>query len=252
MYKIKTIKGREILDSRGNPTIEVELELYSGAVGVFSVPSGASTGKYEALELRDNDENRYNGKGVLKAIDNINIVINDELKDREFKSQEWLDNLLIEIDGTKDKSNLGANAILGVSCAFARACAEEDNIELYEEINNIYKRLGGKKNTSLPTPSFNILNGGKHGDNGIDFQEFMILPNGVNGLSEQVRCGAEIFHSLRSIIKNHNLSVGVGDEGGFSPNLKSNIEALEIIQEAIEETNWKLGKDVNIAIDVAS
>ena len=252
MYKIKTIKGREILDSRGNPTIEVELELYSGAVGVFSVPSGASTGKYEALELRDNDENRYNGKGVLKAIDNINIVINDELKDREFKSQEWLDNLLIEIDGTKDKSNLGANAILGVSCAFARACAEEDNIELYEEINNIYKRLGGKKNTSLPTPSFNILNGGKHGDNGIDFQEFMILPNGVNGLSEQVRCGAEIFHSLRSIIKNHNLSVGVGDEGGFSPNLKSNIEALEIIQEATEETNWKLGKDVNIAIDVAS
>lgn len=252
MYKIKTIKAREILDSRGNPTIETMVELDGGFVGVFGVPSGASTGIYEALELRDGDKARYGGKGVLKAVDNTNMVIFDELKDAEINSQEELDELLLKIDGTDNKSNLGANAILGVSCAFTKACAEQDGVELYEKINEIYKRLGGKQEMGLPTPSFNIINGGKHGENGIDFQEFMILPEGVKGFSEKVRCGAEIFQALKSTIKSHGLSVGVGDEGGFAPQLGANIKALEIISEATNKTTWKFGEDVKIALDVAA
>ena len=252
MYKIKLIQAREILDSRGNPTVETKVELEGGFVGVFGVPSGASTGIYEALELRDGDKARYGGKGVLKAVDNTNMIIFDELKDTEINSQEELDDLLIRIDGTKNKSNLGANAILGVSCAFTKACAEQDGVELYQKINEIYKRLGGKKEMGLPTPSFNIINGGKHGENGVDFQEFMILPEGVNGFSEKVRCGAEIFQALKSTIKSHGLSVGVGDEGGFAPQLGANAKALEIISEAISKTNWKFGQDVKIALDVAA
>lgn len=252
MYKIKTIKAREILDSRGNPTVETTVMLSNGDIGVFGVPSGASTGVYEALELRDEDKNRYNGKGVLKAVDNINFVIFDDLKDKEISSQEELDNLLIQIDGTNNKSNLGANAILGVSCAFTKACASQDGVELYEKINEIYKRLGGNKEMGLPTPSFNIINGGKHGENGIDFQEFMILPEGVNGFSEKVRCGAEVFQALKSTIKSHGLSVGVGDEGGFAPQLGANIKALEVISEAVSKTNWVFGKDIKIALDVAA
>ena len=252
MYKIKLIQAREILDSRGNPTVETKVELEGSFVGIFGVPSGASTGIYEALELRDGDKARYGGKGVLKAVDNTNMIIFDELKDTEINSQEELDELLIKIDGTKNKSNLGANAILGVSCAFTKACAEQDGVELYQKINEIYKRLGGKKEISLPTPSFNIINGGKHGENGVDFQEFMILPEGVNGFSEKVRCGAEIFQALKSTIKSHGLSVGVGDEGGFAPQLGANAKALEIISEAIAKTNWKFGQDVKIALDVAA
>ena len=252
MYKIKFVYAREILDSRGNPTVETKIELDGGFVGTFGVPSGASTGIYEALELRDGDKARYGGKGVLTAVKNTNTTILNELKDKEISSQEELDAILLKLDGTKNKSNLGANAILGVSCAFTKACAKQDGVGLYEKINEIYKRFGGKAEMGLPTPSFNIINGGKHGENGIDFQEFMILPEGVTGFSEKVRCGAEIFAALKSTIKSLGLSVGVGDEGGFAPQLGANVRALEVISEAVAKTNWKFGIDVKIALDVAA
>lgn len=252
MYKITNVIAREILDSRGNPTIETKVVLDGGFDGVFGVPSGASTGAHEALELRDGDKSRYGGKGTLKAVENTNTTILNAIKEKEFSSQEELDSFLLALDGTKNKSNLGANAILGVSCAFTKAAAKKDNTTLYSFINNEYKRLGGKKELSLPTPSFNVINGGKHGENGIDFQEFMILPVGPKSFADKLRAGAEIFQSLKSTIKSKGLSVGVGDEGGFAPQLGANIRALEIIEEAVSKTNWKFGEDIKIALDCAS
>jgi len=252
MYKIKNVIAREILDSRGNPTVETKVVLDGGFEGTFGVPSGASTGAYEALELRDGDKSRYGGKGVLKAVENTNVIILNAIKDKEFSSQEELDSFLIALDGTKSKSNLGANAVLGVSCAFTKAAASQDGIALYSFINNEYKRLGGKNNLSLPTPSFNVINGGKHGENGIDFQEFMILPIGPKTFADKLRAGAEIFQALKSTIKSKGMSVGVGDEGGFAPQLGANVRALEIIEEAVSKTAWKFGEDVKIALDCAS
>ncbi len=252
MYKIKNVIAREILDSRGNPTVETKVVLDGGFEGTFGVPSGASTGIYEALELRDGDKSRYGGKGVLKAVENTNKTILNAISGKEFSSQEELDNFLISLDGTKNKSNLGANAILGVSCAFTKAAAKQDGIELYSFINKEYKRLGGKNGLSLPTPSFNVINGGKHGENGIDFQEFMILPVGPKTFAEKLRAGAEIFQALKSTIKSKGLSVGVGDEGGFAPQLGANARALEILEEAVGKTNWKFGEDIKIALDCAS
>lgn len=252
MYKIKNVFAREILDSRGNPTIETKVELDGGFEGVFGVPSGASTGIHEALELRDGDKLRYGGKGTLKAVENTNTIILNAISGKEFLSQEELDNFLINLDGTKNKSNLGANAILGVSCAFTRAAAKSDSIALYSFINKEYQRLGGKNSLSLPTPSFNVINGGKHGENGIDFQEFMILPVGPKTFADKLRAGAEIFQSLKTTIKSKGLSVGVGDEGGFAPQLGANVKALEVIEEAVSKTNWKFGEDIKIALDCAS
>ena len=252
MYKIKNVFAREILDSRGNPTIETKVELDGGFEGVFGVPSGASTGIHEALELRDGDKLRYGGKGTLKAVENTNTIILNAISGKEFLSQEELDNFLINLDGTKNKSNLGANAILGVSCAFTRAAAKSDSIALYSFINKEYQRLGGKNSLSLPTPSFNVINGGKHGENGIDFQEFMILPIGPKTFADKLRAGAEIFQSLKTTIKSKGLSVGVGDEGGFAPQLGANVKALEVIEEAVSKTNWKFGEDIKIALDCAS
>lgn len=252
MYKIKNVSAREILDSRGNPTIETMVVLEGGFEGVFGVPSGASTGVHEALELRDGDKARYGGKGTLKAAENTNTTILNAISGKEFSSQEELDAFLIALDGTKNKSNLGANAILGVSCAFTKAAAKQDGMTLYSFINREYKRLGGTKNMSLPTPSFNVINGGKHGENGIDFQEFMILPVGPKTFADKLRAGAEIFQALKSTIKSKGLSVGVGDEGGFAPQLGANVRALEIIEEAIGKTNWKFGEDIKIALDCAS
>ncbi len=252
MYKIKNVFAREILDSRGNPTIETKVELDGGFEGVFGVPSGASTGIHEALELRDGDKLRYGGKGTLKAVENTNTIILNAISGKEFLSQEELDNFLINLDGTKNKSNLGANAILGVSCAFTRAAAKSDGVALYSFINKEYQRLGGKNSLSLPTPSFNVINGGKHGENGIDFQEFMILPVGPKTFADKLRAGAEIFQSLKTTIKSKGLSVGVGDEGGFAPQLGANVKALEVIEEAVSKTNWKFGEDIKIALDCAS
>lgn len=252
MYKIKNIIAREILDSRGNPTVETKVVLSTDCEGVFGVPSGASTGAYEALELKDGDKSRYGGKGVLKAVENTNVIILNAINNKEFSSQEELDSFLLALDGTKNKSNLGANAILGVSCAFAKAAAKQDEISLYSYINREYKELGGEKGLSLPTPSFNVINGGKHGENGIDFQEFMILPVGPKTFAEKLRAGAEIFQALKSTIKSKGLSVGVGDEGGFAPQLGANVRALEIIEEAVSKTNWKFGEDIKIALDCAS
>ncbi len=252
MYKIKNVVAREILDSRGNPTVETRVVLDGGFEGIFGVPSGASTGAYEALELRDGDKMRYGGKGVLKAVENTNTTILNAISGKEFATQEELDSFLISLDGTKSKSNLGANAILGVSCAFTKAAAIKDGVTLYSFINTEYKRLGGKNSLSLPTPSFNVINGGKHGENGIDFQEFMILPVGPKTFADKLRAGAEIFQALKSTIKSKGLSVGVGDEGGFAPQLGANIRALEIIEEAVAKTNWKFGEDIKIALDCAA
>lgn len=252
MYKIKDIIAREILDSRGNPTIETRVVLEGDFEGVFGVPSGASTGIYEALELRDGDNTRFGGKGVLTAVKNTNITILESIKGKEFTSQEELDELLLSLDGTKNKSKLGANAILGVSCAFTKAAAKQDGITLYNFINKEYKRLGGKKEMNLPTPSFNVINGGKHGNNGVDFQEFMILPVGPKTFAEKLRAGAEVFQSLKTTIKSKGLTVGVGDEGGFAPELGANAKALEILEEATSKTSWKFGEDIKIALDCAS
>ncbi len=244
MY-IEEIIGREILDSRGNPTVEVQLTLESGISVTAAVPSGASTGTHEALELRDGDKNRYKGKGVLKAIENINTEIADELLGLSVLNQKEIDETLIKLDGTSDKSRLGANAILGVSMAVCRAAAA------YSE-QPLYRYIGGVGAFELPVPMFNIINGGSHADNSVDLQEFMIMPVGACCFREGLRMSAEIFHSLKSVLKEKGYSTAVGDEGGFAPSLKSNEEALEVIVEAIEKANYRPGTDVKIAMDPAA
>lgn len=244
MVAIASIHGREILDSRGNPTVEVDVVLEDGSKGRAAVPSGASTGSREALELRDS-EPRYLGKGVLKAVKNVNEIIAPALKGADASDQTAVDNKMLEIDGTEYKSNLGANSILGVSMAVARAAAISANLPLY-------RYLGGDDAVILPVPMFNILNGGAHADNNVDFQEFMIGPVGAPTFSESLRMGAEIYHALKSILKQKGYGTGVGDEGGFAPSLKSNVEAIEVILEGIEKVGLKAGEDVAIALDPAT
>lgn len=245
MPKIAQIKGREILDSRGNPTVEVDVILDSGILGRAAVPSGASTGQKEAVELRDGDKKRYLGKGVTKAVANVNDVIANSLIDSDPTEQRKIDSLLIELDGTKNKSNLGANAIIGVSLAVAKAAAQFHKLPLY-------RYIGGTNAMTLPVPMMNILNGGKHADNNLDFQEFMIVPAGAKSFSEALRMGVEVFHSLKNVLHKKNLNTAVGDEGGFAPHLKSNEEAFEMILSAIEQAGYKAGKDVYLALDAAS
>lgn len=245
MTTIVEVLGREILDSRGNPTVEVEVMLESGIIGRAAVPSGASTGEHEAVELRDGDKNRYLGKGVLQAVKNVNEEIADELIDFDAVDQVAIDNMLIQLDGTPNKSKLGANAILGVSLACAKAVAETFGLPLYQYI-------GGVNAKTLPVPMMNILNGGSHADNTVDFQEFMIMPHGAESFQEALRMGTETFHSLKSVLKSKNYNTSVGDEGGFAPNLKSNEETLDIIMEAIEKAGYKPGEEISLALDVAS
>ncbi len=245
MTTIIDILGREILDSRGNPTVEVEVQLESGIIGRAAVPSGASTGEHEAVELRDGDKSRYNGKGVLKAVENVNERIADELIDFDAADQAEIDNMLITLDGTDNKSSLGANAILGVSLACAKAVAETLGLPLY-------RYIGGTNARTLPVPMMNILNGGKHADNNVDFQEFMIMPFGAASFSEALRMGVETFHSLKSVLSKKGYNTAVGDEGGFAPNLKSNEEAIEVILEAIGKAGYKAGTDIGIALDPAA
>ncbi|MBL0226416.1 MAG: phosphopyruvate hydratase [Geobacteraceae bacterium] len=245
MSEIVDVYAREILDSRGNPTLEVEVYLESGAFGRAAVPSGASTGEREAMELRDGDKKRYLGKGVLKAVDNVNNEIADEIIGMDADDQVGIDMRMIELDGTEYKSKLGANAILGVSLAVAKAAAEEAGLPLY-------KYIGGANARELPLPMMNIINGGAHADNNVDIQEFMIMPAGAPNFKEALRMGAEIFHALKGVLKAKGYNTAVGDEGGFAPNLKSNEEALEVIVEAITKAGYKPGKDVLLALDVAS
>lgn len=242
---ISKAKGREILDSRGNPTVEVDVLLSDGTLGRAAVPSGASTGEHEALELRDGDKSRYLGKGVLKAVANVDNIIAPKVRGRDPFRQEELDKFLIELDGTPTKSKLGANAILGVSLAVARAAANSKGIPLYEY-------LGGAKAVTLPVPLMNIINGGLHADNSLDLQEFMIAPVGAPNFREALRMGSETFHNLKSILKKRGDSTAVGDEGGFAPNLKANEEALELIVQAITAAGYKPGRDISIALDPAS
>ena len=240
--KIKDIHAREILDSRGNPTIEVEMTLDNNIKAVASVPSGASTGSREALELRDNDKSRFNGKGVLKAVNNVNNIIRNELLGKEANQKE-IDDILLKLDGTENKGNLGANAILSVSLACLKCIAASENKELYEYVSN--------NEYSFPIPMINIINGGKHAINNIDIQEFMIVPV-VDKMRERIRAGAEVFQSLKKLLSEENYNVGVGDEGGFAPNLENNEMALEFITKAIEKAGYKAGKDIYIALDVAA
>ena len=242
MSKIKNIYAREILDSRGNPTVEVELTLESGIKAVASVPSGASTGKNEALELRDNDKNRYHGKGVLKAINNVNNIIKPLLIGKDSLNQEEIDRSMLEKDGTENKEVLGANAILGVSLANLKTAAKYKGLELYEYLGKEY---------SMPRCMMNILNGGVHASNNLDFQEFMIVPN-KEEYHENLRMGSEVFNTLKNVLKERNLLCGVGDEGGFAPQINDAKEALELIKEAITKSGYELGKDINIALDVAA
>lgn len=243
---ITHIQAREVLDSRGNPTVEVEVFTESGAYGHAIVPSGASTGEYEAVELRDGDSSRYNGKGVLKAVDHVNELIADELVDNySVLDQVSIDKALIELDGTDNKGKLGANAILGVSMAVAHAGADYLDMPLYQY-------LGGVNAKQLPVPMMNILNGGEHADNNVDIQEFMVMPVGAETFRQALRMGAEVFHSLKSVLKEKGLATAVGDEGGFAPNLGSNEEALSTIMEAIEKAGYKPGEDLVLAMDVAS
>ncbi len=245
MGQIIKIVGREVLDSRGNPTVEVEVHTNSGLSGRAIVPSGASTGVHEAVELRDGDKGRYMGKGVLQAVNNVNTVLNDELCGMYVTDQNALDARMLEIDGTPNKGNLGANAILGVSLAAARAAAQVTGQPLY-------RYVGGVNANTLPIPMMNILNGGSHADNSIDFQEFMIMPVGAKCFSEALRMGAEVFHNLKSVLKAGGYSTNVGDEGGFAPNLKSNEEAVTVILQAIEKAGYKPGEDIYLALDPAS
>ena len=245
MSVILDIFGREILDSRGNPTVEVEVILESGVVGRAAVPSGASTGAHEAVELRDGDKERYLGKGVLQAVKNVNEIIAEQLIGYSVFDQVEIDELMIEIDGTPNKAKLGANAILGVSMAVAKAAAEELGVPLY-------KYLGGFSARELPVPMMNILNGGEHADNNVDIQEFMVLPVGAPSFREALRMGAEVYHSLKGVLKARGLSTAIGDEGGFAPNLASNEEALQVIMEAIEKAGYKPGEDIYLGMDVAS
>ena len=245
MSQIIGIKGRQILDSRGNPTVEVDVYTDQGAIGRAAVPSGASTGVHEACELRDGDKSIFLGKSVLNAVNNVNTVLNDELQGMFVSEQKVIDDKMIELDGTENKSRLGANAILGVSLACAKAAAQETGQELY-------RYLGGVGGHTLPIPMMNILNGGSHADNSIDFQEFMIMPVGAPTFSEALRMGAEVFHNLKSVLKSKGLSTNVGDEGGFAPNLGSNDEAVICILQAIEKAGYRPGEDVYIALDAAT
>ncbi len=245
MTVIESIIAREVLDSRGNPTVEVETLLECGAVGRVIVPSGASTGEHEAVELRDGDPKRFNGKGVLRAVQNVNESLMPEIVELDALDQIYIDRLLCEIDGTANKGNMGANAILGISLSVAWAAAEALGIPLYQYIGGVGARV-------LPVPMMNVLNGGKHADNNVDIQEFMIVPFGLESIREAVRCGAEIFHALKSILHEKGYATSVGDEGGFAPNLGSNREALEILVSAIEKAGYKPGEQVALAIDVAA
>ncbi|HLR03638.1 MAG TPA: phosphopyruvate hydratase [Virgibacillus sp.] len=245
MPYITDVYAREVLDSRGNPTVEVEVFTESGAFGAALVPSGASTGEYEAVELRDGDKSRYLGKGVQKAVGNVNELIAPEIIGMDVTRQNIIDTIMIELDGTENKGNLGANAILGVSMAVAHAAAS------YLELP-LYNYLGGFNAKTLPTPMMNILNGGEHADNNVDIQEFMIMPVAAPSFQEALRTGAEIFHSLKNVLKEKGYNTSVGDEGGFAPNLKSNEEALETIVEAIEAAGYKAGEEVKLAMDVAA
>jgi len=243
--EIIDVIAREILDSRGNPTIEVDVITESGFFGRAAVPSGASTGEHEALELRDGDKERYNGKGVLKAVQNVNEIIGPKLIGISVLEQPYIDNLMLELDGTENKSKFGANAILGVSLAVAKAAAAYCGLPLYQYI-------GGTNAKVMPVPLMNILNGGKHADNNVDLQEFMVAPVGASSFKEALRMGVEVFHALKSVLKSKGLNTSVGDEGGFAPDLKSNIEALDVIMEAIEKAGYKAGDDIFIALDPAS
>ena len=242
---IHNIIAREILDSRGNPTVEVDVHLSDGAFGRAAVPSGASTGKYEAVELRDGDNSRYLGKGVKKAVNNVNTTIADAIIGLDAFNQKYIDNIMIELDGTPNKSNLGANSILGVSIAVAKAASNAKNIPLYKYLNNnsIY---------TMPIPMMNIINGGSHADNNVDFQEFMIFPIGANSFSNALQMGTEIFHELKKVLRDSLLNTAVGDEGGFAPNLKSNEEAIEVILTAVHKAGYIAGKDIYIALDIAA
>jgi len=243
--RIRAIKAREILDSRGNPTIETEIEIESGVCARAAVPSGASTGKHEALELRDGDKKRYLGKGVLKAVKNVSEIIAPKLIGWEITAQRAIDEFLIELDGTPNKQKLGANAILSVSLAVAKVAAKAFKIP-------VYRYLGGINANRLPVPLINILNGGSHADNNVDIQEFMIVPAGAKSFRDALRMSAEIFHNLKAILKKRGLSTAVGDEGGFAPDLKSNEQAIEFIMESIEKAGYKAGKEIYLALDVAA
>ncbi|NCQ19090.1 MAG: phosphopyruvate hydratase [Ignavibacteria bacterium CG_4_8_14_3_um_filter_37_9] len=245
MTTIIDVRAREILDSRGNPTLEAEVELESGFIGRAAVPSGASTGEFEACELRDDDETRYLGKGVLKAVDNVNEKIAEELIDFDALDQTGIDQFLIDLDGTENKSNLGANAILGVSLAVAKAAAQACGLPLY-------RYIGGANAKVLPVPMMNIINGGSHADNNVDVQEFMIMPVGAENFADALRMGSETFHTLKSVLKKRGYSTAIGDEGGFAPNLKSNEEAIEVILEAIQKAGYKPGEEIGIALDPAA
>ena len=245
MAHIKSIFARQILDSRGNPTIEVDVLTSNGIKGRAAVPSGASTGIHEAVELRDNDSSIYLGKGVLKAVNNVNSILNEALNGMDIFDQEAIDRAMIKLDGTDNKSNLGANAILGVSLALAKAAALESNLSLF-------KYIGGPSATILPVPMMNILNGGSHADNLIDIQEFMVMPIGAKSFSEGLRWGTEVFHHLKGVLKSNGMSTNVGDEGGFAPNLGSNEEAIQVVMQAVEKAGFRLGIDMSIALDAAA
>ncbi|MFO0831961.1 MAG: phosphopyruvate hydratase [Phycisphaerales bacterium] len=244
-FEITALHARQVLDSRGNPTVEADVMLHSGHTGRAAVPSGASTGEHEACELRDNDKGVYVGKGVLKAVSNVNDIIAPELLGMDAGQQEAIDGLLLRIDGTPNKTKLGANAILAVSMACAKAAAEASGLPLY-------RYLGGSGAKTLPVPMFNILNGGKHADNTVDFQEFMVQPWGFDTFADGLRCGVEIYHNLKKVLHDKHLSTAVGDEGGFAPNLKSNEEALQIIEEAVKKSGYKWGEQVFVALDPAT
>jgi len=246
MTRIKTLHAREILDSRGNPTLEAEVRLESGAFGRAAVPSGASTGSREAIELRDGDGNRYLGKGVTRAVANVNTILANSLVGTDAADQSVLDQRLIELDGTDNKANLGANALLGVSLAAAHAMAAHQGLPLWARL------AGNSNNLSLPVPMMNIINGGAHADNSVDMQEFMVLPVGLPSFSEALRCGVEIFHALKSVLHQRGNNTAVGDEGGFAPDLPSNEAAIEVILEAIEKSGYRVGTDVYLGLDVAS
>ena len=245
MTGIKNIHAREVLDSRGNPTLEAEVTLESGAFGRAIVPSGASTGAREAIELRDGDKSRYLGKGVQKAVTNVNTTLADALQGFDAEDQAGLDQKMLDMDGTHNKGNLGANALLGISLANAHAVANEKHIPLYQSIATVDEFV-------LPVPMMNIINGGAHADNNVDVQEFMVLPTGFDSFSEALRCGTELFHALAKVLKGKGLSTAVGDEGGFAPNLRSNVEAVDTILEAVHQAGYKIGEQVYLGLDVAS